>query len=470
MSHNPAGRRTATRRGRLEATAVLAVLAPVVTGSLLLLGGTDAATTDLGAPEQTTLRSATLGCPEGRKDGDRVLVATDDEASGEVRVGRGADAVSLEVGPEQVAAASARGPVTVRAEGDLAPGLVAGRIGGSPLGAAQCTSPSAETWFTGVGAGPEHSSVLELVNPGGGRAVADVSVLGSDGPVDADQLLGVVVPGGDRVRLDLAALLPRTDDLALQVVTTRGRVSASVLDVVDRIGSGPAIRDWLPGQGEPQRRTTLLGLADGPGARTLVIANPGESEAVTQVRVVTPGSTFAPRDLDDVRVPPQSVVRVSVGALLGSDAAKDAIGLELDSSAPVTASLRQAVDGDLTHAAPLERIEDSSAVLVPRGATRLVLADADATGSVRVVARDDRGRELADRTVKVERGRGASVGLPDTAAFVSVTPSGTSVRGAVVVSGDGTAVAGFAPLVRAGLVPDVRPGLPEQAGAQSSGS
>ena len=191
---------------------------------------------------------------------------------------------------------------------------------------------------------------------------------------------------------------------------------------------------------------------------------------MTSIRVVTPGSTFAPRDLDDVRVPPQSVVRVSVGALLGSDAAKDAIGLELDSSAPVTATLRQTVDGDLTHAVPLERIEDASAVLVPRGATRLLLADAGATGSVRVVARDDRGRQLAARTVELERDRGASVGLPDAATYVSITPRGTSVLGAVVVSGDGAAIAGFAPVVRAGLVPDVRPGLPEQAGAQSSGS
>ena len=138
------GRRSATRRGRLEVTAVLAVLAPVLTGSLLAArwhraGGQ----ADLGAPEQTTLRTATLGCPEGRKDGDRGRWSRPTaRRRGEVRVGRGADAEDprgRSWDDRQPTPPGRR--VTVRAEGDLAPGLVAGRVGGSPLGAAQCASP-----------------------------------------------------------------------------------------------------------------------------------------------------------------------------------------------------------------------------------------------------------------------------------------------------------------------------------------
>ncbi|WP_442940283.1 DUF5719 family protein [Nocardioides sp. B-3] len=52
----------------------------------------------------------------------------------------------------------------------------------------------------GVGAAPEHSSTLELVNPDGGPAVADVTVLGPSGPVDVPALRGVTVPGGRTMR------------------------------------------------------------------------------------------------------------------------------------------------------------------------------------------------------------------------------------------------------------------------------
>ena len=41
--------------------------------------------------------------------------------------------------------------------------------------------PAAVRWFTGVGAGASHRSVLELTNPDAGTAVADVTVLGRAG-------------------------------------------------------------------------------------------------------------------------------------------------------------------------------------------------------------------------------------------------------------------------------------------------
>jgi len=44
--------------------------------------------------------------------------------------------------------------------------------------------------------------------------------------------------------------------------------------------------------------------------------------------------------------------------------------------------------------------------------------------------------------------------------LVSVLPERASVTGSVLVSGTGAAVVPLTPLVRSGLVPDVRPGLP----------
>ena len=48
----------------------------------------------------------------------------------------------------------------------------------------------------------------------------------------------------------------------------------------------------------------------------------------------------------------------------------------------------------------------------------------------------------------------------DGAVLVSVLAERASVTGSVLVSGSGDAVVPLTPLVRSGLVPDVRPGLP----------
>ena len=55
---------------------------------------------------------------------------------------------------------------------------------------------------------------------------------------------------------------------------------------------------------------------------------------------------------------------------------------------------------------------------------------------------------------------GADLALPDDAVLVTVTPQGTSMRAAVLLSGTGTAVVPLRELVLTSLVPDVRPGVP----------
>ena len=213
----------------------------------------------------------------------------------------------------------------VTTEGDLAPGLLAGRFG-EPLVAPECRAPAFDEWFTGVGAGAKHSSVLELVNPDPGPAVVDVLAYGRRGPVDAPALRGVAVPGRSVVNLDLSQEVPRRDDLALHVTTTRGRVSASVLDTYDELGSGGSATDYLPSQAAPATSNLLLGLPDGTGRRTLLLGNPAETETRASIKVVTEDAVFAAVGTDDIVIPPQSVARVSVATLLRGKNAADAIG------------------------------------------------------------------------------------------------------------------------------------------------
>jgi hypothetical protein len=89
-----------------------------------------------------------------------------------------------------------------------------------------------------------------------------------------------------------------------------------------------------------------------------------------------------------------------------------------------------------------------------------LLAGADAAGGATVTSYSARGKQLDQQEVEVAPDAGADLALPDDAALVTVTPHGTSVRAAVLLTGTGTAVVPLRELVLTGLVPDVRPGVP----------
>jgi hypothetical protein len=238
-----------------------------------------------------------------------------------------------------------------------------------------------------------------------------------------------------------------------------------VLDRVDEIGPEPMTQDWLPAQIEPSTTNTLMGLAAGAGRRTLVLANGSDDEVRARLRIVTDDSVFAPAGVDELRIAPQSVVRVSVSDVLGPAAKDGASGVQVTSSAPITATVRSLVDGDLSHAVPGDRIEESATVLLPaaaKGDTRSVLlSGAEHAGDVTVVSRSASGKELDDAKVEIAPDRGVPVTIPAQAVLVTITPARTSVTGSAFVSGtSGTAVLPLRQPVISGLVPAVRPGLP----------
>lgn len=460
MSTPAPGRRTAepARTRRVDVTVLLAVGLPLLAVLAALLVRPGEVTIADADPEQTPLTRATVICPSGSGP---VLAATDGDVAGPVTVRQGRRDESVQVSPARPAELqTGNAPVVLDAEGDLAPTLLAGR-GGSPLVAPECLPPAFDEWFTGVGAGAKHASVLELVNPDAGPAVVDTIAYGTHGPVPESEsaLRGVAVPGQSVVHIDLAEEMPNRDELALHVRVTRGRVSAALLDTYDELGRGPTATDYLPAQATPATSNLLLGLPVGRGRRVLLLTNPAETALRASVKVVTEKSTFAAVGSKDVVVPPQSVARVSISPLLRGRNARDALGLLVESAAPVTATARLFVGGDLTHLVPAPPITETSTV-VPEGVKRLTLAGAQSAGSVRVVARDLDGRVAADERVEVVPGRGAVLDLPEDAVLVTLSTNGPQVVGTVLASGDGDAVIRLRPLVRSGLVPSVRPGLP----------
>jgi hypothetical protein len=166
-----------------------------------------------------------------------------------------------------------------------------------------------------------------------------------------------------------------------------------------------------------------------------------------------------------VRIGPHSVQRIALSSVLGPAIGDGALGVLVDSTGPVTTSVRSYVGGDLSHAVPSDVVEASSTALVPKGGKQVDktvnLSGATRQGAVTVVARSASGKELDRIRAEISPDLGVTVELPAKTVLVTVTPERTPVSGAVLVSGrDGAAVIPLTVSVTNGLVAAVRPGLP----------
>jgi hypothetical protein len=451
------GRRSDGRR-RVSPTAVIAVLLPLLTVGALALVEPFEQTTPSIAAEQVPPTQVDLVCPTG-EGSDEVVVSTTGRG-GDVEVTpAGGEPSDLALEPDAVASLPGGEPTFLQATGGLAAELIGARVREDGLTSAECVLPRPEYWITGLGAGADHASVLELANPDQGPAVADVQVWGRAGLVDVPALRGLTVPGGESTRLDLAEVVPRRSELAVHVVVSRGRLGATALDQVPALGSRPATAAWVPAAGEPATDQLLLGLARGEGEDTLVVSNPGEDEARVELRIVTEDASFVPEGQEELRVSPGSVETVTLTETLRQQVADGALGLQLVSTAPVTTTLRSTIGDDLVHAPVATPTAAATTALLPPGEARLVLARAGKAGVAVVASYDARGRELGEERIELRNGTGGTVDLPEGTRLVRVTPRRTDVAGSVVVTGQGATVVPLREVVRSSLIPDVRPGL-----------
>ncbi|MFT4081131.1 MAG: DUF5719 family protein [Nocardioides sp.] len=486
MSHadhrptRPARRERRVRRqrsGRFEMTMVVAVVLVIVVAGALALDRSGSWSQPTAGPATAALSRAAVVCPPtGESSGSdetatgagTVLAASLGGASGDLSVSgdgaTGADqSVSVDADtPAEVEAGS--GSVVLSARGDLAAGLVAGRSTRGPLAATDCGAPTAEEWFTGLGAGAVHDSTLDLTNPNSGAAVVDVTVLTRSGEVDVSSLRGIAVPGGSTRSFDLLSLLHRRGMIALHTVVTRGEVVASVRDRSTHLTGKGGSSEWLAGQEQPARSNLLLGLPDNASSSTLTIANPGENQVTATLKLVTPSAVLTPADAPEISIAPSSVVSVDLGDVLSGDAAEDAYGIEVTGSGAVTAALRTVRAGDLALTTPSAQVSARTAVLTPVGVgtKQVLLAGATGVGVVTVVSRAADGSELDSTKVAIKQQQGAVVDVPRAAAMVEIEPRRTRVAASVLLAGRGrrgAAVVPFRELVTAAEVPSVQPGL-----------
>ncbi|MEO3886290.1 DUF5719 family protein [Nonomuraea sp. B5E05] len=295
--------------------------------------------------------------------------------------------------------------------------------GGRGLAGVRCTEPGRETWL--VGPGPADADVrLRLTNADKAPALADVQVHAAEGLVSGDKGIGLEIAPGEHTEIDLKTLAPSADIMAVSVTTVFGRVAVAARTTLDTGGV-----DWLPAAAPPATRVVVPGIPGGGGRRELLVAAPGETDAVVRLKAVSEDAEYAMKGRETLDVPAGGVVALDVTTGLGGSSG----ALVLTSPVPIVAGLVATGTGgrsDVAFTAGTSSLDLGSAVAGNRAGSRLVLTALGGPGKVRVRTVPE-GKAF---DVEVPAGRTKNVKLTAEGNFaVVVTPVSGEVYGGRVV-------------------------------------
>ena len=346
---------------------------------------------------------------------------------------------------------------TVVVDGPGAVGLAAWRVETSEAGAAMtaCPAPRTSWWFAGAGGGLDHRSEIVLTNVDEGPAVVDVDLVGTSGPVDEAALRGVTVPGGGSRVIPVVDVAPRSDEVAVHVTTSQGRVVAQVRDTVRSVQARSSVGiEWLPPAAPPATDVRVVGLVGGADRRTLLVTNPSDRQALVAIQVVTRDGAFVPTGAEEVSVDPGSVAAVDLTRAVGSAVA----AVRLRSDTEILGAVRSQAGSDIQYAGTADVATGYLAAPAGGRRTTLVLQAADQPTGATATAWSTRGRRLATQGLSVPPSGLATWALPPDAAYVLLEPD--TGRGdlvaAVVASGPGVAGMPLTEVPTTVLQPEVR--------------
>lgn len=454
--------RTGGRLGRSLTAAVLLVVLAVL--CLLAVRPADVVGPLARAATGAAVTHTLLGCPGGAGDATALdLTAVALPGLGIEGTVRQAEpraeprAVRLDRGTP-VSLPHAGSARVVEGDGGLAAGLFAVRTDRSrgATALAPCAAPSADWWFTGAGASLDHTGELVLANLDPGPAVVDVRLLGSDGEVQSVGTRGMTLAPGEERRIPLTDVAPTAEELTVGVHASRGRVVGFVSDAFAERAGRPGL-EWLPAAVGPSRTVRLAGLPSGAERRTLVVANPGDREAVVSVEVAGATGAFAPAGVEQLSVPPASVQTVDLTKALDTD---EPVAVRLRSPMPVLATVRSGVPADSAYAATVSPLDGPAAAPAGPGST-VVLTAGPLGGRATVTAYDDRGDTVADKDLTIPPRASGSWRPPRRAAYVLVRPADEPgpVHGAVSYTDRGLATFPLSALSLRVQEPVVQPAL-----------
>jgi hypothetical protein len=309
-------------------------------------------------------------------------------------------------------------PYSVRANGVMAGGLAveqtsaAGSGGSRGLAGLRCAPPGIDTWFIGPGPVDAEQIEVHLVNVDDQPAAVDLEALSQDGPVDTTEAGGLSVKPHDSEVVTigestegLAGVSDEAQTLALRVQSRQGRVAANVRV---RMKDGRGI-DWVPAAGAPGTQLTVPGIPPGEGARQLLIAVPGDTDARVTMQVITEKGVFAPEGRDVLDAPAQTITRLDLDGVLNGKAA----ALRINSDEPILAGLAAqmsvggANDIAMTAATPPIAQRGALADLRTGGGreSKLILTAPDGDAAVRVTAVTKNGPAGGPQDVRLSGGR-----------------------------------------------------------------
>jgi hypothetical protein len=335
---------------------------------------------------------------------------------------------------------------SVVAEGGLAQGLLAVRSdrGKAVAAALECSAPSSDWWFTGLGASVGHTSTLALRNVESGVAVLAIEVFTPRGRTDPIANSEIVLAGGESRELEVGLLSPFNDELTVHVHATRGRVAAAALDVVSGKVLDEDAREWVGGRSGPARVVRLAAAFARTGRADLIVTNPSDREALVTIETAGASSWFAPVGVEPIQVGPGEVAVVRLRGIVG----KDATAIRLSANHPVLATVRVREGKDVAYAESLPPIRDLGAVLVPgQGGALLTLLGGTDVGTVDVVALDEKGTQVGTQAFALVPGASAKYKVPATAATVTVTPTAGAVYAALTDLDRGITILPVRPVV-----------------------
>ena len=243
------------------------------------------------------------------------------------------------------------------------------------IAAANCGESGTEFTFVGGSTSVGNQLKLVLTNIDDSMALVNLTLLASGGPLNIGSAEGIEVKPHTRRSIDLVRLAPGHDELTTEVTAVTGRVAAA--ELTSRLdGDNPRGIEWIPDAGQPSRRELVPGMLTDDGKKILVLADPGGTAANVTVQVVSDSGTFTPAGLESVSVDAGSVVSINVtSALAGHPGA-----LLVTSDQPVAASASQelgsptSLDTDVTWSTQTPNLNgDAVLPTVPLGPGRDVL-------------------------------------------------------------------------------------------------
>ncbi|WP_237111096.1 DUF5719 family protein, partial [Nonomuraea sp. MG754425] len=322
-------------------------------------------------------------------------------------------------------------PYVTKGPGGLEAGYLtrSTRGAGRGLAGVRCTEPAPETWL--LGPGPADADVrLHLTNADKAPAQADVQVYAAEGRISSDAGLGLEIAPGEHREIDLKSLAPAADVVAVSVTTIFGRVAVAVRTAPETGGV-----DWLPSAAPPATRVVVPGIPGGGGLRRLLVAAPGETDAVVQITAVSEDAEYAMKGRETLEVPADSVTALDVTTGVAGSAA----ALVLTSETPIVAGLAitgTGVHPDVAFTAGTPSLSLGSAVARNGAGSQLLLtALGRQPGKVRVQVVPGKGAAEEPYELTVPAGRTKAFKLTARGDFaVVVTPVSGEVYGSRLVA------------------------------------